>query len=281
MIYVRDFTCGARCACAPRSVTDKHVVVNDVMSTVLTMLRSLRAAQPSLGLLVADPRPLMRCAGRMWLSPGDACRGSGDGRFNRVRNGAPRPPIPPRDLSWVLSRPRARRRGSKLECGLSRRRCPSVPLLGARSASNRRERRRSTRVLAADLAALDVDRLYGRPASLLPGAPHGGLRVAQSAAHNRILGLPKMAKKWPFLTPCGAKSRGSGGAPPTHLILLRNQRLRAEPAPAETRPVRGGAAGGLRGPPGGSATLPVCVWGCRPKCCGARTGLRLTSRARG
>ena len=222
------------------------------------MLRSLRAAQPSLGLLVADPRPLMRCAGRMWLSPGDACRGSGDGRFNRVRNGAPRPPIPPRDLSWVLSRPRARRRGSKLECGLSRRRCPSVPLLGARSASNRRERRRSTRVLAADLAALDVDRLYGRPASLLPGAPHGGLRVAQSAAHNRILGLPKMAKKWPFLTPCGAKSRGSGGAPPTHLILLRNQRKQPSP-----RVPPGGAAGrgGPGGVGGGEASRRCGEWG--------------------
>ena len=180
-------------------------------------------SKPSLGLLVADPIPCCAALGVCGYRHEMPCRGSGDGGFNRARNGAPRPPIPPRDLSWVLRRPRARRRGSKLECGLSRRRCPSVPLLGARSASNRRERRRSPRVLAADLAALDVDRLYGRPASLLPGAPHGGLRVAQSAAHNRILGVPKMAKKWPFLAPCGAKSRGSGGAPPTHLILLRNQ----------------------------------------------------------
>ena len=32
------------------------------------------------------------------------------------------------------------------------------------------------------------------------------------------------AKKCTFLDPCGAKSWGSGGAPPTNLILLRNQR---------------------------------------------------------
>jgi len=40
---------------------------------------------------------------------------------------------------------------------------------------------------------------------------------------------PKKGEKTPFLTPPGAESRGSGGAPPTHLILLRNQR--APPAP--------------------------------------------------
>ena len=36
--------------------------------------------------------------------------------------------------------------------------------------------------------------------------------------------LPPGAKNRRFLTPCGAKSWGSGGAPPTNLILLRNQR---------------------------------------------------------
>ena len=45
-------------------------------------------------------------------------------------------------------------------------------------------------------------------------------------------------KKCPPDPPCGAKPRGGGGAPPTGLILLRNQRLRAEPAPAVAHPVR-------------------------------------------
>ena len=39
----------------------------------------------------------------------------------------------------------------------------------------------------------------------------------------RFAGGSKKAKKTPFLTPPGAESRGSGGAPPTHLILLRTQ----------------------------------------------------------
>ena len=33
----------------------------------------------------------------------------------------------------------------------------------------------------------------------------------------------KKCQKWHFLDPCGAKPRGGGGAPPTNLILLRNQ----------------------------------------------------------
>ena len=51
-----------------------------------------------------------------------------------------------------------------------------------------------------------------------------------------------MAKKCPFFPPCGAKSWGSGGAPPTNLILLRNQfgesldaRAHASHAPALSR----------------------------------------------
>ena len=40
-------------------------------------------------------------------------------------------------------------------------------------------------------------------------------------------GVRKMAKNGHFWPPCGVKSRGSGGAPPTHLILLRNQRIAA------------------------------------------------------
>ena len=49
--------------------------------------------------------------------------------------------------------------------------------------------------------------------------------VAQTPSPNGILGpLAKRVKKTPFLGACGAKLRGSGGAPPTNLILLRNQR---------------------------------------------------------
>ena len=47
-----------------------------------------------------------------------------------------------------------------------------------------------------------------------------------------------MAKNGAFFDPCGAKSWGSGGAPPTNLILLRNQRRRpgAERAHASGSP---------------------------------------------
>ena len=65
----------------------------------------------------------------------------------------------------------------------------------------------------------------------------GALRAAQSPAmeswdlsrlfpegtENRIRVLKK-GQKMAFFWACGVKSRGSGGAPPTHLILLRNQR---------------------------------------------------------
>ena len=43
-------------------------------------------------------------------------------------------------------------------------------------------------------------------------------------------GGSKKAQKSALFDFCGVKSRGSGGAPPTHLILLRNQR-RSRPAP--------------------------------------------------
>ena len=59
----------------------------------------------------------------------------------------------------------------------------------------------------------------------------------------------KMAKKCHFLPPCGAQSRGSGGAPPTNLILLRNQRTRLVLlACAGTVRARAGRAGRGRGP---------------------------------
>ena len=65
-----------------------------------------------------------------------------------------------------------------------------------------------------------------------------------------------MAKKWPFLDPCGAKSRGSGGAPPTHLILLRNQwsAYREIVAPAHQPPARS-----ARGSEGWSGALLLTV----------------------
>ena len=83
-------------------------------------------------------------------------------------------------------------------------------------------------------------------------------------------GVKKRAKNSPFLPPCGVKSRGSGGAPPTHLILLRNQRTRYRERPPATRTAGPGARGG-----GGL----VCGagWAARPaasSCCvtGAPTG---------
>ena len=56
-----------------------------------------------------------------------------------------------------------------------------------------------------------------------------------------------------FLPPCGAKLWGSGGAPPTNLILLRNQRPQRarEPSAREPRPRR-------------SATRPAAVPRPRP-----------------
>ena len=80
--------------------------------------------------------------------------------------------------------------------------------------------------------------------------------VAQTPSPNGILGpLAKRVKKTPFLGACGAKLRGSGGAPPTNLILLRNQRLgtprRARPRHRHRPRFRVGSVtsvGGRRGP---------------------------------
>ena len=61
-----------------------------------------------------------------------------------------------------------------------------------------------------------------------------------------LTGPQKKGKKCPFFDPCGVKSRGSGGAPPTHLILLRNQwsAYREIVAPAPQPPaVRRGVGG--------------------------------------
>ena len=56
----------------------------------------------------------------------------------------------------------------------------------------------------------------------------------------------KMAKISPFFTPCGAKPSGSGGAPPTTLILLRNQRRRARLEVAAVSPSVEVVSGGWR-----------------------------------
>lgn len=71
-------------------------------------------------------------------------------------------------------------------------------------------------------------------------------------------GTKKKGKKCPFFAPCGAKSRGSGGAPPTHLILLRNQRQNASPALVCRRRARPGRPGG-RGRGGGRPGDPRCA----------------------
>jgi hypothetical protein len=72
-----------------------------------------------------------------------------------------------------------------------------------------------------------------------------------------LTGPQKKGKKCPFFDPCGVKSRGSGGAPPTHLILLRNQWRCAPVSPslprAGTHVPRG--AGGVGGGVGGGVAL--------------------------
>ena len=128
----------------------------------------------------------------------------------------------------------------------------------------------------------DFNRLLGSPTSAAKTAV-----FATPAVPKRILGpLKKRAKNCPFLGTCGVKSRGSGGAPPPHLILLRNQRTRRSRArvrrsrrrrgrpgptrPHPTRPPGGGGGGwwwlvghatresGNRVPPcGGKCSTPI------------------------
>ena len=47
--------------------------------------------------------------------------------------------------------------------------------------------------------------------------------------------------------PCGAESRGGGGAPPTHLILLRNQRAASIASAVACQAGPGQVGGGSRG----------------------------------
>ena len=56
--------------------------------------------------------------------------------------------------------------------------------------------------------------------TLLGGSQTQVFRPSEGPSQN----LPPGAKNVIFLTPSGAKLWGSGGAPPTNLILLRNQR---------------------------------------------------------
>jgi hypothetical protein len=114
----------------------------------------------------------------------------------------------------------------------------------------------------------------------------GALRAAQSPAmeswdlsrlfpegtENRIRVLKK-GQKMAFFWACGVKSRGSGGAPPTHLILLRNQWLcvprRDAPRP-HGHPGFAGVCGGVLGDLRSCAWCSVSVvwWSC------ARSGAR-------
>ena len=95
------------------------------------------------------------------------------------------------------------------------------------------------------------------------GGPREGFPGALAGGTDRILGPRKKAKKWPFSDPCDAKSRGSGGAPPTHLILLRNQYEYYRERPPPPRPARalfrGGLGACLLGWVGGCVHVGVCV----------------------
>ena len=105
----------------------------------------------------------------------------------------------------------------------------------------------------------------------IPGGPRGALRDSPGD----LPGPPQMAEhrprkvtnEWPnqsehslWFPAAGAEPRGSGGAPPTTLILLRNQCLRAEPAPARARPTAGDAAG-AGGPESPSGEVPRAARG--------------------
>ena len=62
-----------------------------------------------------------------------------------------------------------------------------------------------------------------------PGLPSSGVGQDFLILEDPRPPGPKGGKKTTFLGACGAKLWGSGGAPPTNLILLRNQWSRALP----------------------------------------------------
>ena len=111
-----------------------------------------------------------------------------------------------------------------------------------------------------------VPRLRGGCGSTQPGPP--GAPGPRSSAPPRPRGPP--ASRGPksqsflrFLTPSGAKSWGSGGAPPTNLILLRNQRtpVRVRRARPRRRPGTPRAPPAPPGPPP-APPGPVVWLGC-------------------
>ena len=75
--------------------------------------------------------------------------------------------------------------------------------------------------------------------------------------------LPPGVKKVIFFAPCGAKLWGSGGAPPTNLILLRNQRKTPRARRRHVRRSARSPAHPTRDPPGPTQAPPIALvgWG--------------------
>ena len=98
------------------------------------------------------------------------------------------------------------------------------------------------------LRSEDSEGRMGRRGTFWPGARTSlpGSSVAPEGPQEGPLRPAFRAQNALKKHPCGAESRGGGGAPPTHLILLRNQRahrtLRRAPARPSVRAV-GGPAG--------------------------------------
>ena len=82
---------------------------------------------------------------------------------------------------------------------------------------------------------------YDPPPASGPGEGRSGVRNPDPRGQKG-----ELAKNRQFFAPYGAESRGSGGAPPTNLILLRNQRTppRARPR-ARVRRRRGAQRGSV------------------------------------
>jgi hypothetical protein len=104
-----------------------------------------------------------------------------------------------------------------------------------------------------------LPRLRGGSGWPLQGGPRG-LRPRPATPENPprppASGGPKIGEISDFLPPSGAKSWGSGGAPPTNLILLRNQfeyrrALRHTPPPSGRAP---------EAPPGPTRPRPAPWW---------------------
>ena len=108
-----------------------------------------------------------------------------------------------------------------------------------------------------------LPRLRGGSGWPLQGGPRG-LRPRPATPENPprppASGGPKIGEISDFLPPSGAKSWGSGGAPPTNLILLRNQWLcvprRDAPRPHDRRR----PPGPNPAPPGPARPRPAPWW---------------------